>query len=171
MKGCIIWLCGLSGSGKSTICGALVDKIRLTHSNTLYLDGDVFREFFPSLGYDKQSRIDIAIKRAKFCNIISSQGINVVCSTISMFNEVYEFNKENLKNFYDVYIYCDIEELKRRDQKNLYSNFYKALEKNIVGLDICFDPPSSKMIIDNSKQDNLNQKVDLIFKNIEGLLI
>lgn len=171
MQGCIIWLCGLSGSGKSVICEGLTEKIRRYHSNILYLDGDIFREFFPSLGYDKQSRINVAIKRAKFCNLVANQGVNIVCSTISMFNEVYEFNRLNAKNFYDIYIYCTQEELERRDQKGLYSNFKNGKEKNIVGLDINFDPPSPKMRLDNSDRANLESKIELIFNNVKNLLV
>ena len=160
----IIWLTGLAGSGKSTIGKALYNKIKEKYNNIIYLDGDELRDLLGHYGYDKQGRIDIALKRAKFAKFLNDQGMIVVVTTISMFNEIYKYNKENFKNYFEVYIKCDMQELIKRDQKGLYTQALDGKIKEVVGIDIKFDEPNPNLIIENSMQDKLNEKVDEIYK-------
>lgn len=60
----IIWLTGLAGSGKTTIGQALYEKLKLKYKNLIYLDGDELREILGHYAYDRQGRIDMALKRA-----------------------------------------------------------------------------------------------------------
>lgn len=62
----------------------------------------------------------LAIKRSKFAKFLNDQGMIVIIITISMFDEIYTFNRQNFKNYFEVYIKCDIQELIKRDQKSLY---------------------------------------------------
>ena len=106
-KGAVIWLCGLAGSGKSTLAMALNERLRAKFDNVIYLDGDESREIFGHFSYDKNGRIDMAIKRSKLANFLSKQGQIVIVSTISLFNEVYEFNRATLQNYFEVFVECE----------------------------------------------------------------
>ncbi|WP_291951243.1 adenylyl-sulfate kinase [Campylobacter sp.] len=166
MKYSIIWLTGLAGSGKSTIGKALYERLKQEHKNIIYLDGDELRQLLGHYGYDRQSRIDMALKRSQFAKFLNNQDMIVIVTTISMFNEIYEYNRKNFKQYFEIYVKCDMQELIKRDQKGLYT---KALNKeisNVVGVDIPFDEPRSDYIIDNSMQNNLACKVDMIVKQI-----
>lgn len=161
-KGSVIWLTGLAGSGKSYIAEALCEKLRFKYKNVIYLDGDELRDLLGSYDYDKQGRINMALKRSQFAHFLSSQGMMVIVSTISMFKEIYDYNRKTLKNYCEIYIQCELEELIRRDKKNLYT---KAINKeiiNIVGIDLKYDEPKPNLIIDNNQFGNLEQKVDNI---------
>lgn len=118
-NGGVIWITGLAGSGKSYIAEALYKKLKEKYNNIIYLDGDELRDLLEHYGYDKQSRIDMSIKRSKFAHFLSSQNMLVIVSAISMWNEIYEHNKKTLKNYFEIYIKCDFEELKKRDKKKL----------------------------------------------------
>jgi len=162
----IIWLTGLAGSGKTTLGKALYEKLKIKYNNIIYLDGDELRELLGHYGYDKASRIDMALKRAKFAHFLNQQGMMVIVTTISMFDEIYSFNRKQFKNYYEIYIECDMQELIKRDQKGLYT---KALNKemtDVVGVDIEFDTPKADLVIDNSRQSDLEKKVELIVKNL-----
>lgn len=163
----IIWLTGLAGSGKSTIGKALYNKIKEKYNNVIYLDGDELRDLLGHYGYDKQGRIDIALKRAKFAKFLNEQGMIVVVTTISMFNEIYKYNKDNLKNYFEIYIKCDMQELIKRDQKGLYTQALEGKIKDVVGIDIKFDKPNPNLIIENSSQDKLDKKVDEIYNKLK----
>ncbi|TDJ81183.1 adenylyl-sulfate kinase [Campylobacter volucris] len=162
----IIWLTGLAGSGKSTIGKALYEKIKEKNKNIIYLDGDELRDLLGHYGYDKKGRIDIALKRAKFAKFLNEQGMIVVVTTISMFNEIYKYNRENFKNYIEIYVKCEMQELIKRDQKGLYTQALEGKIKEVVGVDINFDEPNPSLIIENSKQENLKQKVDKIYKQL-----
>ncbi|EAI5529566.1 adenylyl-sulfate kinase [Campylobacter lari] len=159
----IIWLMGLAGSGKSTIGKALYEKLKNEYKNIIYLDGDELRDLLGHYGYDKQSRIDVALKRSQFAKFLNDQNMIVVVTTISMFNEIYKYNRKNLKKYFEIYIKCSMEELIQRDQKRLYTKALNGEIKNVVGVDIQYDEPNAHLILDNSLQDNLDKKVDIIF--------
>ncbi|HEF1623574.1 TPA: adenylyl-sulfate kinase [Campylobacter lari] len=169
MKNFIITLTGLAGSGKSTIGKALYNTLKQDYANIIYLDGDEFRDILGAYDYDKQSRINLAIKRSKFAKFLNDQGMIVIITTISMFNEIYAYNRKNLKNYFEVYVKCDIEELIKRDQKNLYSKALRKEIQNVVGVDIEFDSPNSDLVIENSCQDKLEEKVQMIIEKIRDV--
>ncbi|MCV3383907.1 adenylyl-sulfate kinase [Campylobacter lari] len=167
MKNFIITLTGLAGSGKSIIGKALYNTLKQEHTNVIYLDGDEFRDVLGVYDYDKQSRIELAIKRSKFAKFLNDQGMIVIVATISMFNENYAYNRKNLKHYFEVYVKCDMEELIKRDQKNLYSKALRKEIQNVVGVDIEFDQPQANLIIDNSSQDKIKEKVQMIISRLK----
>lgn len=169
-KGAVIWLCGLAGSGKSTLARALNERLRAKFDNVIYLDGDESREIFGHFSYDKNGRIDMAIKRSKLAHFLSKQGQIVIVSTISLFNEVYEFNRATLQNYFEVFVECEFDELKRRDQKGLYTKALSGEIANVVGVDIAYDAPSPNFTINNTKTIDLDKKSALILSEFEKFL-
>lgn len=169
-KGAVIWLCGLAGSGKSTLAMALNERLRAKFDNVIYLDGDESREIFGHFSYDKNGRIDMAIKRSKLANFLSKQGQIVIVSTISLFNEVYEFNRATLQNYFEVFVECEFDELKRRDQKGLYTKALSGKIANVVGVDITYDAPRPNFTINNTKTIDLDKKSALILSEFEKFL-
>ncbi|VEJ24437.1 adenylyl-sulfate kinase [Helicobacter cholecystus] len=154
----VIWLMGLAGSGKSTLGRLLYTKLKSEEvDNLVYLDGDEFRKIIGAFGYDKSSRIEVAKKRAMLCEMLSSQGLIVIASSISMFKENYEFNREYIKKYFEVYIQCDMTELKRRNQKGLYS----GKVKDVVGLDIEIDNPQADLTLDN-REGKLEKNLEIL---------
>lgn len=158
-QGAVIWLCGLAGSGKSTLALNLARLLREKMDNVIYLDGDELREIFEHFSYDKQGRLQMAFKRAKMANFLSQQGQIVIVSTISLFNESYEFNKRHLKNYFEIFVECEFDEIVRRNQKGLYSQKFK----NVVGVDIAFDLPKPNVTVNNSTKDKLDEKTQFLF--------
>ena len=161
-QGRVIWLTGLAGSGKSTLARGLYKKLLAEYSNLIYLDGDELREIFDHYGYDRKSRIDMAIKRSKLANFLSNQGMIVIVSTISLFKEVYDFNRRTIKNYDEIYVYCSLEELQKRDQKNLYTNALLGKEKNVIGIDIAYDEPRPHLRLENQKIQDVEYNIAII---------
>ncbi|MPP29953.1 adenylyl-sulfate kinase [Campylobacter jejuni] len=135
--------------------------------NIIYLDGDEFRDILGAYDYDKQSRINLAIKRSKFAKFLNDQGMIVIITTISMFNEIYKYNRQIFKNYIEVYIKCNMDELIKRDQKGLYTKAINKETQNVVGIDISFDQPQANLTIDNSSQDRIKEKVQMIISQLK----
>ncbi len=167
-KGKLIKITGLSGSGKSTIAKAVFEIYKKDNNNTVFIDGDSFRKVMGNdLGYTTEDRIRGAWRIVKMCELLVSQGINVVCATISMYEEIHKYNRENIKNLYLIYVDCKMEELKKRDQKGIYSASETA-KVNVVGLDLKYDKPAKcELIIDNTDKTNLEDKVKKIIELIK----
>ena len=142
---------GLSGSGKSSLAKAVVKKIQEKKPNVILIDGDEFREVFGNdLGYTKEDRKKNATRISKFCKFCELQNIHVVCAILSIFPEIRNWNKNNLLDYYEVFIDAAMDDLKIRDSKRLYEKFDKKIINNVVGLDIEFKKPDdSDLIIKN----------------------
>lgn len=165
-NGAVIWLTGLAGSGKSHIALYLYESLKQRYKNVLYLDGDEFRELLGDFSYDKAGRLALSFKRAAFANFLSKQGMIVIVSAISMWNEIYEYNRNNINNYFEIYVKCDFDELVKRDKKHLYSRALNKELSNVVGVDIDFDEPKADLVLDNTNFISLDKNINDIIKKI-----
>ena len=146
--GRVIWITGLSGAGKTTLCRELVVYLRTQGRSVLMLDGDELREVFGATAANAQNhgrdgRLALAMQYAYLCRVIASQGMTVVIATISLFREVHSWNRENLPGYFEVYLKVPIDELRRRDPKGIYRRFDSGVLDNVAGLDLPIDEPRS----------------------------
>jgi len=145
MTGMTYWITGLAGSGKSTLAQALQLALREKGRHSVLLDGDRLREVFGGdLGYSIEDRKKSAFRNARLCQLISSQGIDVICATISMFDDVRAWNRANNENYLEVYLQVPIETLRQRNQKNLYSPNSSG---SVMGIDLPFEEPKAPDLI------------------------
>lgn len=133
------------------------------------MDGDSFREILGNdLGHNLEDRKENARRIVRMCKFLVLQDVHVICATMSLYEEIHNFNRTNFKNYLEVFIKCDMDELIKRDQKGLYSKAIDGEIKNVVGVDLPYDMPKDcDLIVDNSRQDNLDEKVGKIIKLLE----
>lgn len=164
----VIWLTGLSGSGKTTIAKKIYAKLKPETPNLVLLDGDEVRKMFGNdLGYDYNDRVKNAHRIQKLCSLLYAQNIDVICATMSMFNEIYQRNRETFSNYFEVYIYCDIKELKRRDKNGIYSKADQNVAQ-VKGINVAYDVPQNyDLLIDNTNIDSVDTYVDQIISKIK----
>ena len=121
-KGTLYWITGLSGAGKTTIGNRVYYKMKSRNDNTIILDGDILKKIAgKDLGYRREERLERAYRYSALCKLLTDQGINVIICTIAMFDEVREWNRRNIENYVEVFLDVDLEVLKARDKKGLYS--------------------------------------------------
>lgn len=161
----LVWITGLSGSGKTTIGKAVYNQLKDKYINTIFLDGDSFREILGNdLTYTPKDRLENAKRIHRMCKFLVSQNINVVCATMSLYKEIHELNRKEIKNYFEIFIECDINELIRRDQKKLYSKAISGEKSDVVGVNLPYDKPTNcDLILYN------NEYID-IKKNVENIL-
>lgn len=165
-KGIIFWITGYSGSGKTAIAKNLKKKIENTYGPTLEISGDNLREIFKLKKYDTISREKYAMCYSKFCKKISDQGVNVIFSTISLFNKIRILNRKNLNNYIEIYIKTDLKKIMKRNIKK--KHYLK--KDNIVGLDISAQlPQKPDIIIQNRFNNSISHISNIIFKKINKL--
>ena len=119
--GCVYWVTGLSGAGKTTIGKMLYDSIKSKKDSIVRLDGDILREVFQNNDYSREGRKNLGYEYCRLCKMIASQGIDVVICTIAMFDELREWNRRNIDNYLEIYLEVSMEELIKRDQKGMYT--------------------------------------------------
>lgn len=142
----IIWIIGKSNVGKSAIGSCLTKMMQEKYPNTIFIDGDKFREMMGNdLGHTKEDRYKNAKRIEEFCVYMEKQGINVVFALLSIFPDVQKSIRDRVSNYFQVYLTASEETLKSRDERGVYNN-----EKNVVGKDIDFPMPyKSDLVIKN----------------------
>ena len=163
-KGILFWITGLSGSGKTSVGKKVYKKISKKYGKTILLNGDDLRKIFNLKKFSYNERYKIALSYSKFCENIINQKINIIFTTVSMFNKVREYNKKKIENYVEIYIATNIKDIIKNNKKKIYKIRNK---KNIVGLDIKFEKPKSPTIkINNDFNTNINdlskKLIDLI---------
>ncbi len=172
MGGKLFWVTGLSGAGKTTIGTILYKNLKERYPNTVLFDGDTLRQVFGNdLGYSKQERFACAMRYARLCKLLTEQGIFVVCCTISMFDDVREWNRKNISDYLEIYIKVPIEVLEKRNQKNLYHDVKKGATANVVGMDLELElPQNSDIVLVNDGGKNLGEMGEELWRQICGEL-
>jgi len=147
----VVWLVGLSGAGKTTLANEVVAQVKSVQPNVVLLDGDVIREVFANdLGHTMVDRLTNARRICQLGKFLDDQGINVVCAILSLFPESRSWNRDNLENYYEVFIDTPLEDLVRRDYKGLYKKFKAGEICDVAGMDIEFPrPDNADLTIEN----------------------
>ena len=142
------WITGYSGAGKTTVGTELLMLLKKREISCVLLDGDKMRKVFGNdLGYTREDRLKSAMRFSRLCEFLTSSGIDVVCCTISMFNEVRKWNRANIHEYVEVYLKVPDEILHQRDQKGLYSSVALGMSENVVGQDLKLEEPESPDIV------------------------
>lgn len=147
----VIWIIGLSGTGKTTLASQVVERIRRLNGKVVLLDGDLIRTLF---GNDVDHTIEGRRRNAERLSVLSKfladQGIHVVAAVLSIFPEWRRWNRESIPDYSEVYIKASMQTLLKRDIKNLYARAAKGEIINVVGVDIPFpEPENPELVIEN----------------------
>ena len=149
----VIWITGISGSGKTTVATRVYEKIKQQKKETVFLDGDQFRYIMNNdLKYTLEDRDTNAIRMTRTCKILSDQEINVICGANLTSQKYRDWCRDNINNYFEVFLDAPMDVLKKRDIKGLYKRAFSGEIDNVVGVDIPFiKPKNPDLIIDNSK--------------------
>ena len=152
-----VFLTGFSGSGKSTIARALVDRLVEQRSVTL-LDGDVVRTHLSrGLGFSREDR-DINIRRIGWVAAeVTKHGGVAVCAPIAPYDETRRWVRELVETaggpdaFVLVWISTPLEECERRDVKGLYAKARAGEITGFTGIDDPYEQPTdAELVIDTT---------------------
>jgi len=169
MKSFVIWLTGLSGSGKSTIAENLEHIFREEGLKVERLDGDTVRDIFPNTGFTKEAR-DEHVKRIGFiASLLERNGVVVIVSLISPYRESREFVRNMCGNFIEVYVSASLEECERRDVKGLYERVRKGEIKNFTGIDDPYEKPEHPEIVIDTESYSIEESAGMILQYLKRL--
>ena len=169
----VLWLTGLSGSGKSTIAEALERKLHNSGYFAQVLDGDNIRSGINNnLGFSLEDRQENIRRIAEIAKLYLNSGIITLNSFISPTVEIRNFAKEIIgaEDFIEIYINAPLEICEQRDVKGLYQKARKGIIKGFTGIDSPYEPPTNPAIEIKTDQLSLEESVDQIFNYINPIL-
>ncbi len=164
----VIWITGLSASGKSTLSNAFKNKYGSDIPNMVLLDGDIIRDLFGNdLGHTESDRV-IQIQRIqKLALFLEQQSINVVVAALYANDELLANNRKTFKDYYEVYLKGEIQYLKTREFKNLYKQALDGKITDVVGVDIKWNEPNNPdLVFEISKSGTPEEMAAILFENL-----
>ncbi|MBD6619334.1 adenylyl-sulfate kinase [Komarekiella sp. 'clone 1'] len=169
-RGVTIWLTGLSGAGKTTICRFLETELRRTGYKIEVLDGDVVRQnLSKGLTFSKEDR-DENIRRIGFvAQLLTRNNVIVLVSVISPYRAIREEVKERIGDFIEVYVNAPLEVCEQRDVKGLYKKARSGEIKNFTGIDDLYEIPLEPDIECKTNQESVAQSANKILNKLEKL--
>ena len=152
----VIWITGLSASGKTTLSRAYEKKYKNKFPNLVLLDGDLIRDLYGNdLGFKKSDRI-LQIKRLQSIALfLEKQSIIVIVAALYSDHNLLEMNRKLFDDYFEIYLKADVAQLQKREFKDLYKNALNGRIKDAF-LSV-YIQMWELFICDNTNDDNVNR--------------
>ncbi|KUP37297.1 adenylyl-sulfate kinase [Bacillus halotolerans] len=165
-KSSILWLTGLSGSGKSTIANAAARELFEQGYQVIVLDGDNIRHGLnKDLGFSDKDRKENIRRIGEVAKLFVQQGTIVITAFISPFREDRDQVRQLVEagEFNEVYIKCDLDICEQRDPKGLYKKARNGEIPFFTGIDSPYEEPEApELVLDSGQYDREECKNQLI---------
>lgn len=174
-SGFTVFFTGLSGSGKSTIANALLNKLlEITDRTITLLDGDIVRKNLSSeLGFSKEHR-DLNILRIGYvaAEITKHRGV-AICAPIAPYVDVRKQVRSLIESsgggFIEIHVATPIDVCEIRDRKGLYKKARQGLLKGFTGIDDPYEEPTQADVIIDTSSTAVLEGVQKILLKLESL--
>jgi len=143
----VVFLTGLSGSGKTTIAKKVIEKLRKKGLAPVLLDGDEIRNAIKLTGFDEESRKRHNLNVGYMAKILESQGKIVIVSLISPYDDIRNQIREMCNKFIEVYVSTDLKVCMERDPKGLYQKAISGEIKDFTGISAPYYPPQNPELL------------------------
>ena len=145
-KGCVVWLTGLSGSGKSTVAHALEHELIQRGHMAYVLDGDNVRHGLCSdLGFNEQGRNENIRRISEVAKLFADAGICCITAFISPFKRTREQAEAIIGKgrYLEVHVAADLSVCEERDTKGLYKKARNGELSDFTGISSPYEAPES----------------------------
>ncbi len=168
-KAKVLWLTGLSGSGKSTIAQALERELYNRGYFAQVLDGDNIRNGINNnLGFSLKDRKENIRRIAEVAKLYLHSGVISINSFISPTQEIRAFAKSIIgsEDFIEIYINTPLEVCESRDVKGLYKKARKGEIEGFTGIDSPYEVPEEPDLEIKTEQQSIQESVAIILEYV-----
>lgn len=169
----VLWLTGLSGSGKSTIAQGLERKLHNEGFFAQVLDGDNIRSGINNnLGFSLEDRRENIRRIAEVAKLYLDSGIITLNSFISPTAEIRDFARQIIgpEDFLEIYINAPLEVCEQRDVKGLYKKARKGEIKGFTGIDSPYEAPQNPALEIKTDELSLEEAIAKVYDFVAPIL-
>ncbi|MEX1183867.1 MAG: sulfate adenylyltransferase subunit CysN [Gemmatimonadota bacterium] len=171
-KAAVVWLTGLSGSGKTTIARAVERRLFEEGRQTMLLDGDMLRHGLNGdLGFSPADRKENIRRVGEVARLFFEQGSIVLCAFVSP----YAADRAAVRRlfpdgrFFEVHVHCDVETLRQRDTKQLYAAADRGSVSGLTGVSSTYEIPPAPELLVETTEIGVNEAVAEVLKLLESV--
>ena len=168
-KGKVVWLTGLSGSGKTTIALQLEKELYKLGFLVQILDGDNIRAGINNnLSFSEGDRTENIRRIAEVSKLFLNCGIITINCFVSPTIKMRQIAEKIIgkENYYEIFINADLETCEKRDVKGLYKKARNGEIKNFTGIDSQYEKPNNPSLEVNTSQLSIEESIEIILKNV-----
>jgi adenylylsulfate kinase len=163
----VLWFTGLSGSGKSTVCHAVEERLYQRGYRTFVMDGDNIRHgLCGDLGFSDEDRKENIRRVGEVSKLFIEAGTIVLTAFISPYPEEREKVRGMMAHgdFLEVYVDCPIEVCENRDVKGLYKRARAGEVEEFTGISSPYVAPENPELRLNTSQEELGESVEKVLE-------
>jgi adenylyl-sulfate kinase len=164
-KPCVIWLTGLSASGKSTVANALEQRLHDMGRHTMLLDGDNVRHGLNrDLGFSEADRVENIRRVGEVARLMTDAGLIVITAFISPYRSEREMVRDLIPigEFVEVYVSTPLSVCEQRDPKGIYKKARSGEIPHFTGISAPYQMPESPEILLDTTHKTVEEAVDNI---------
>jgi len=168
--GCVVWLTGLSGAGKSTIAFELERRLFQDGKIVYVLDGDKMRHGLCSdLAFSPEDRQENIRRVGEVAALIADTGLIVIAAFISPYRSDREMVRRMVPagRFVEVHVHADLEVCEERDPKGLYAKARAGVIKDFTGISAPYEAPDAAEVVLNTGESTPDECVGAIVRRLE----
>jgi len=169
--GKVVWLTGLSGSGKSTIANAAESILHAKGYRTYILDGDNIRHgLSKDLGFTAADRVENIRRIAEVAKLMVDAGLVVLTAFISPFRAERDMARSLFAegDFLEVFVDTPLEVAEARDPKGLYKKARRGELPNFTGIDSEYQKPIQPDLVLNSSEMSVEDAAKRLIEQVVG---
>jgi bifunctional enzyme CysN/CysC len=163
----IVWLTGLSGSGKSTIGNALERELNTRGFHTYLLDGDNLRHgLTKDLGFTREDRAENIRRAGEVARLMLDAGLIVICAFVSPYRSERDAIRAAVEKgeFVEVYISTPLEVCRQRDTKGFYKKGDAGLMRDFTGVNAPYEAPLRPELEFDSSSSRVDESINSILE-------
>jgi len=172
-RGCVIWLTGLSGSGKSTVA-LRVERRLLELGRVAYtLDGDNIRHGLCSdLGFKPEDRRENIRRVGEIVRLMADAGVIAIVALISPYRDDRARVRARIPEgrFVEVFVDAPLAVCEDRDPKGLYARARSGEIPNFTGISAPYEAPDQPEMVLQTAENDIDACVDKVVETIIPLL-
>jgi bifunctional enzyme CysN/CysC len=168
----VIWLTGISASGKSTIANLVEQDLHGRGHHTYLLDGDRIRCGLNSdLGFTESDRLENVRRVAEVAHLLVEAGLIVLVAFISPFREQRNSARALFEadEFVEVFVDAPLEVAERRDPKGLYEKARRGEIPNFTAIDSPYEPPDAPDVHVDTTRTSPDEAAQQVIRYLERL--
>ncbi len=167
----VVWLTGLSGAGKTTLCNSVAERLRFLSHPVQVLDGDEMRKgLCADLGFSQEDRAENLRRIAHVAALMAKDPAIVLVAVISPLRSMRAAARKIVTEanacFCEVYVNAPLEVCEERDVKGLYRRARGGEISNFTGVGSGYEPPLSPDVVCETAIETIAESTDKVLSAI-----